>query len=114
MHKINFSGHPVQGYEVAPLVGVNLPVDLGEALTEALSRVLDSLPMAAELRHGAAAEVILPGMANATGVFLALWHGRFGSFPSIRWAVRGADGFGWPDSARVNLQELRLQARTAR
>ena len=114
MYMINFSGHPVAGFEVAPLIGVNLPLDNAEGLIEAIGAVLDALPMRDELKAGAATEVVLPGMSTACGVFLAQWHGRFGSFPKIRWAVRGDNGFEWPKDARADLQAIRLQARTVR
>lgn len=114
MIKINFSGHPVPGYELAPLVGVNVPVEDSTALTEALRKVLFSLPCIEELKQGAAAEVVLPGMATAAGVLLAVWHGVTGSFPTIRWAVKGPSGFAWPETARADLQDIRLQARTGR
>ncbi len=114
-HRINFSGHPVAWAEFNPLVGVNLPVDDAGRLAEAILSVLDALPCRAELERGEAAEVVLPGAAGAIGVLLALWHGRFGSFPTIRWALRGPDGsFGWPDAARVDLQDLRCGSRTSR
>lgn len=112
--RINFSGHPVDGFSEAPLVGVNLDMTTGEALVSQLSAVLDNLSCAGELERGAGAEIILPGMSTATGVFLALWHGRYGSFPNIRWSVRGQAGFEWPDAARADLQAVRLQARTSR
>ncbi|MBU2542281.1 hypothetical protein KJ785_01825 [Patescibacteria group bacterium] len=114
MHLINFSGHPVAGFDVAPLVGVNIPMDNVEGLTDALASVIDGLPMVEDLKAGATAEVVLPGMSTACGVFLCLWHGRFGNFPKIRWAVRGPNGFEWPEAARADLQAIRLQARTAR
>jgi len=114
MIRINFSGHPASGFEIAPLIGVNLSLEDAGELASQLASVLDELPCFTELKQGATAEVVLPGMSTACGVFLALWHGRFGSFPTIRWAVRGPEGFGWPESARADLQELRLQARTSR
>lgn len=114
MIRINFSGHPVAGVEIAPLVGANLPTATGEELTQFVSSVLDALPCREELECGAAAEVVLPGLAPVAGVLLALWHGRFGSFPAIKWSVRTEAGFVFTDKARADLQELRLQARTGR
>lgn len=111
---INFSGHPVPGMEIAPLVGKNLPMESGVALEAFVAATLDELPFQEDLKSGVAAEVVLPGMAPAAGVLLALWHGRFGSFPKIRWAVRGPDGFGWPDDACADLHQLRVKARTSR
>ena len=112
--KINFSGHPVNGFDVAPLVGANLPLQEGEELAEYIREILLSLPGRDELVRGAAAEVIPPGMAPAVGVLLSEWHGQFGGFPTIRWAVRGDNGFEWPDSAVSNLADVRESARTAR
>lgn len=113
MIKVNFSGHPVAGFEVAPLVGANLPQE-GANMALYLREVILALPEREALLKGEAAEVILPGLAHAAGALLAEWHGQFGSFPRIRWAVRGADGFTWPDSAALNLFDVRESARTAR
>lgn len=115
MNAINLSGHPVAGFPLAPWVGVNLPV--GETLAPLVAVVkamLADLPCDAELKTGAPATVILPGMAPAAAVLLAEWHGRYGSFPTIRWAVRGATGFVWPETAKADLQTVRLDARTGR
>lgn len=111
--RFNFSGHPVAGFEIAPLVGANLPVD-GPSLAATVREVLLALPGREELLAGAAAEVILPGLSHAAGVMLAEWHGQFGSFPVIRWAVRGEKGFSWPEEAILDLADVRESARTAR
>lgn len=114
-HKMNFSGHPVVGFDIAPLVGVNLPVEADPApLQAAIRKMLEGLTCDAELKAGAPAEIILPGMAPAAAVLLAEWHGRYGSFPTIRWSVRGPSGFAWPETAKADLQALRLDARTGR
>jgi len=114
--KINFSGHSVEGFEIAPLVGVNLPMETSDGLKSALQECFKSIPeeMRSLLEKGKVAEVILPGMAPASAVLLAEWHGRFGSFPVIRWAVRGPEGFNWPEEATTDLQTLREQARLRR
>lgn len=114
--RVNFSGHPVAGWEVAPLVGVNLPTGTGEELEGFVRQTLDGLPevISARLALGEAAEIILPGLAPVAGVLLAEWHGRNGSFPTIRWSVRSASGFVWPEEAKANLDALRLAARTRR
>jgi len=114
MLKVNFSGHPVAGFEVAPLVGANLPTTTGKDLAEYIREILLSLPSRDSLLSGAAAEVILPGMAAAAAVVLAEWHGQYGAFPRIRWAVRGPSGFEWPEAASADLQSIRTSARTAR
>ena len=112
--KYNFSGHPVSGgFDVAPLVGANLPTE-SESLSAYLREILLALPGREELLKGARPEIILPGLSYAAGILLAEWHGQFGSFPNIRWAVRGADGFTWPEEATVNLADVRESARTAR
>lgn len=111
--KINFSGHPVPGFTVAPFVGVNLPLEVGP-LTEKIRETLATLPGREELLAGAAAEVVLPGMSGAAGVMLAEWHGQFGSFPTIRWAIKGPTGFAWPEEGKADLQAIRISARTAR
>lgn len=114
MTKINFSGHPVEGYDIAPFVGANFPMDNGAELTEMMRETLLALPHRGDLLEGGAAEVILPGMAPAAALLLAEWHGQFGGFPRIAWAVRGDDGFAWPESAKANLADVRESARTAR
>lgn len=113
MIRVNFSGHPVAGFEIAPFVGANLPVD-GESLAATVRETLLALPSREELLKGEASEVILPGLSHAAGTLLAEWHGQFGSFPGIRWAVRGEAGFGWPEEAMLNLADVRESARTAR
>ena len=113
MEKYNFSGHPVAGFEVAPLVGVNLPTD-GEALRRYVRELISTLPGRDRLLAGAPVEVILPGLSWAAGAVMAEWHGQFGSFPTIRWSVRGEGGFVWPDTARTDLQDVRDSARLQR
>lgn len=114
--KINFSGHPVEGNDIAPLVGVNLPMEAGEALVASIKEALDALPVALQeqLKKGFIPSIILPGMAPAAAILLAEWHGRYGSFPRIAWAVRGPEGFAWPEEATADLSGLREQARLQR
>jgi len=115
MHKINFSGHPVAGFDLAPLVGANLPLVEGQDLSAALREILLALPGREDLLRGCAAEIVLPGMSPAVAALLAEWVGQFGFLPRIRWAVRGTGGsFEWPDSATLNLAEVRESARTSR
>lgn len=111
--KYNFSGHPVSGFEIAPLVGANLPQD-GASLSAYLREILLALPGREDLLKGGTTTIVLPGLSQAGAVLLAEWHGQFGSFPSIQWAVRGPDGFAWPEEARANLADVRESARTAR
>jgi len=113
-HKFNFTGHPVAGFKVAPLVGANLPMNSGEELAAYVREILLSLPGREELLRGAAAEIALPGMSPAAGILIAEWHGQFGGFPRIRWAVRGSAGFEWPEAASADLAAIRESARTAR
>ena len=113
MIKINFSGHPVAGFEIAPFVGANLPTS-GRELAETVRETLLALPGREELLAGAGAEVILPGLSHAAGVLLAEYHGQFGNWPTIRWAVRGEKGFTRPDEAGADLNAVRESARTAR
>ena len=113
MVRVNFSGHPVENFPVAPFVGANLPVD-GPSLAAYMRETLLSLPGREDLLKGASSEVILPGLSHAAGTLLAEWHGQFVSFPSIRWAVKGEKGFSWPDDAALDLAAVRESARTAR
>ncbi len=113
MIKVNFSGHPVAGFDVAPLVGANLPQE-GAALVAYIREVILALPERDKLLQGAPVEVILPGLAHAAACVLAELHGQFGFFPHIRWAVRGSEGFTWPETATANLADIRESARTAR
>lgn len=115
MIRINFSGHPITGFSIAPLVGANLPVTDGARLAAYLREILLALPEREDLLRGAGAEIILPGMTCAAGILLAEWHGQFGSFPVIRWAVTGNDrSFSWPEATVMDLQGVRNSARTAR
>lgn len=112
-HKINFSGHPVASFDVAPLVGANLPAD-GAGLAETIREVLLALPGREDILRGAPAEIILPGLSQAAAILLGEWHGQFGNWPSIRWSRRDATGFTWPEECQMNLNDLREAARTAR
>ena len=113
MIKINFSGHPVEGYPIAPFVGANLPTS-GRELAETVRETILALPGREELLKGAPAEIILPGLSHAAAVTLAEWHGEYGNWPNIRWAVRGEKGFEWPETAAADLNLVRESARTAR
>lgn len=113
MIKVNFSGHPVVGFEIAPFVGANLPTD-GQSIAEFVRETLLSIEERDALLQGAQAEIILPGLSQAAAILLAEWHGQFGGFPNIRWAVRGEAGFTWPEEAKADLAILRESARTAR
>lgn len=111
--KINFSGHPVAGFEIAPFVGANLPTDAA-ALAETVRETILALPERESLLQGAKLEVILPGLAHAAAVVLAELHGQLGHWPVIRWAVRNESGFTWPDESTLSLDDVRESARTAR
>ena len=111
---INFSGHPVAGFEVAPLVGVNLDLSSGEVIQEQVRDLLLGLEQVSALKAGVSATIILPGMAPFAAAILSGWHGCFGTFPTIRWALRGPGGFEWPEEATLDLQAARLAARTWR
>lgn len=113
MVKINFSGHPVDSFEVSPFVGINLPTD-GKNLASLCRETLLSLPGREGLLKGDQAEIILPGLSQAAGTLLAEWHGQFGGFPNVQWSVRGETGFTWPEEAKLNLADVRESARTAR
>jgi hypothetical protein len=111
--KINFSGHPISGFEVAPFVGANLPNDAA-ALAAVVRETVLALPEREKLLQGGPLEVVLPGLAHAAACVLAELHGQFGHWPQIRWAVRGPEGFSWPDEAKLTLDDVRESARTAR
>lgn len=113
MIRVNFSGHPVEGFPVAPFVGANLPVD-GAALAAVVRETVLALPERDALLQGAPVEVILPGLAHAAACVIAELHGQLGFFPRIRWAVRGDAGFTWPETATMDLADVRESARTAR
>ena len=111
--KINFSGHPVANFDVAPFVGANLPTDAA-ALAATVRETVLALPERESLLKGAKLEVILPGLAHAAACVLAELHGQLGHWPVIRWAVRTDAGFTWPDESTLSLDDVRESARTAR
>lgn len=114
MYLINLSGHPVDAADYEPLVGVNIdPTSTPDMIGDITDAIL-GCPEIEAIRRGKAVEVILPGMSCAAGIALAVFHGIAGSFPMIRWAIRGADGFEWPNEATCHLNEVRLASRTAR
>jgi hypothetical protein len=71
--KVNFSGHPVAGFDVAPFVGANLPTDAA-ALAATVRETVLALPEREKLLQGAPVEVILPGLAHAAACVLAGQH----------------------------------------
>ena len=87
MMKYNFSGHPVVGFPLAPFIGVNFPKE-GSALIEQIRQVILRLENREKLMEGVIPEIILPGYSQAAAILLAEWHGQYGCFPKIRWAVR--------------------------
>ena len=87
MFRFNFSGHPVRGFDIAPFFGTEFPT-AGEELQQVMREILLALPHRKDLLAGEIAEVILPGLSQAAAILLAEWHGQYGNFPRIRWAVR--------------------------
>ena len=114
MYLINFSGHPIKGADADPLVGVNLPLNDGDQLVAAIQREVRALPMFNELAAGQIAEIVLPGMAPAAAAVLAVWQGAFGSLPTIRYMVRGKEGFTFLPGTIIDLAVVRTAARTMR
>ena len=114
MNKYNLSVHPIEGMDLAPFIGVNLPNE-ANALVMTIREILLHLPYRESLLRGEAAEVVLPGLSAAAAIFLAEWHGQFGNWPSIRWAVKKEEGgFAYPPTAMADLNEVRANARIAR
>ncbi len=66
------------------------------------------------LKGGETATIVLPSMSTACGIFLASWHGLFGSFPIINWAVRTEKGFEFLPELNADLQGLRNEVREKR
>ena len=114
MYLINLSGHPTMETTIAPLVGVNMISSDGDLMAAQLEEVLNALPMAEELRCGAAATIIPPGYGAAGMQLVAIWHGLFGSFPTIQWKDRTDEGFVFTDKSRSDLSALRLEVRSHR
>ncbi len=117
MIRINFSGHPIDpmlGFTEMPLVGVNLDVTTAATLQREIQALLQSLDAREALLTGERAQIVLPGLAPAAALLLAEWHGQFGSFPYVRWAVRTDEGFTFPQDAVADLAEVRESARTRR
>jgi len=115
MINLNFSGHPatIEAVTYAPLYG-NLTISDSEQLREEIIEVLLSLEDFEALKGGETATIILPSMSTACGIFLASWHGLFGSFPIINWAVRTEKGFEFLPELNADLQGLRNEVREKR
>ena len=116
MVTLNLSGHPVPWSKNSPLVGVNLDLGDPELLVDQLQLALEIMPadFYSRLRSGETVVVALPGMTPAAAAVLAILHGLTGHWPQVRWAVRGADGFEWPEQCVLDLDAVRLDARTMR
>lgn len=112
---INFSGHPtnINGVTYQAKIGM-LDFTDPSILISQLQEVLMNLEEFEQLKSGATATIILPSMSTAVAPFLAMWHGLFGSFPVIRWAIRTEKGFEFLDSCEIDLQELRNVVRKER
>ena len=112
MQSYNFSGHPVVGFDHAPFIGLNFGKSADEIL-KVVQQTLQELPKREMLLQGEQAEIILPGLSQIAGILLAQWHGQFGNWPFIRWAVRddSAGAFVYPESAIANLNLIRESAR---
>ena len=102
---INLSGRRVEGYELAPLVGVKLPGD-GNELVLLLRDTLTRLDCADALTRGETSRVILPGLPQASAIIVVEWLKMFPRLPEIVWAVQGAEGFEYLESTRVDLEDL--------
>ena len=105
MLSINLSGRRVEGYEIAPLLGVKLPGE-GNELVLLLRETLTRLDCADALTRGEASRVILPGLPQASAINEVEWLKRFPRLPEIVWAVHGAKGFEYLESTRVDLEAL--------
>ncbi len=115
MITLNFSGHPatLKGVTYAPLFG-NLTISDRKELQKEILEVLLGLEEFEALKGGETATIILPSMSTACGVFLASWHGLFGSFPIINWAIRTDKGFEFLPDLQADLQDLRNEVREKR
>jgi len=115
MQILNFSGHPaiVNGTTHQPKVGM-LDQTSPETLINQLETILLELDEFEDLKAGQTATIILPSMSTAVAPFLAIWHGLFGTFPIIRWAVRTETGFVFEPDLQIDLQNLRNEVRTKR
>ena len=115
MINLNFSGHPatIQGVTYAPLFG-NLTISDRKELQKEILEVLLGLEEFEALKGGETATIVLPSMSTACGIFLASWHGLFGSFPIINWAVRTDKGFEFLPELNTDLQDLRNEVREKR
>ncbi len=112
---INFSGHPTVASDVEVQLG-SLPLEDSAKLEEAISAAIDGLPkkVIEASQIGRPITLILPGMSAACAVLLAAWHGRFGHFPAIWWAVRQEGAFVFTNRSRLDLQDVRHSARARR
>ncbi len=110
MIRLNFSGHPQEGW-LNIAVGVN--VDMIDQ-AQGAEQLLDLVPHEAiqEMVKGRDYAVIMPGLSGVGAVLLARLHGISGRFPYLAWTYRGEDGFKL--STLVDLDEARRGARELR
>jgi hypothetical protein len=113
MYEYNFSGHPVEGIEFAPFIGINFGSS-AESIREVIQKTLTGLPNRNALLRGERASIVLPGWTHVGAILLAEWHGQFGNWPTIRWAVRTENGFSYTDDSTADLNAIRELARTFR
>jgi len=91
-----------------------LTISDSKELRAEILNVLLALEDFEALKGGETATIVLPSMSTACGVFLASWHGLFGSFPVINWAVRTEKGFEFLPDLQADLQDLRNEVREKR
>jgi hypothetical protein len=111
MKVVNLSGHPITDASVevieGPVVG-NVKMDDPSSVEDAANK----LAQVAAQHEGV--PVVLPGMAPLAAAVLAKIHGRTGSFPTIRWAVRVDGAFVFTEAAVLDLHTVRTEARLTR
>lgn len=106
---VDFSGHGEVKVQVDDMSDPQSYIYEAERLLSILSPEAE-----AEARKGRLT-MILPGLSVLAGTILAIYHGRFGHFPFLKWKLRNSET-GEFDNARkrIDLQMLRNESRKGR
>jgi hypothetical protein len=106
---VDFSGHGEVKVQVDDMSDPTSYIYEAERLLSLLS------PEAEDEARKGRLTMILPGLSVLAGTILAVFHGRFGHFPFLKWKLRDSESGEFGDTKkRIDLQMLRNESRKGR